>query len=482
MPDNNAAQLPPPGMPLHLRRRWRWLIDPKAMPPDQEIRRLSEILQTLLRIMLPMIVATGIIGIPVLTGASPLWESSIFIGAVLGAVMMLAAYALNLWGHYHSAAALFTGSFFASPWLTVSLDASPRTLTLGGLGVAGVLLANILFRTYVATLVAGFVAVGGILLLPVVVPTTMLADVLPVLVVNMANFTGVLVFAYYRDLLESERKAELEQAIATSEEHLANLHILLEERTQGRAERETLIMELEAKNAELERFTYTVSHDLKSPLITMRGFLGYITQDAKSGNLERLEEDVQRVVTATDKMHRMLDELLELSRIGRKMNPPERLPYAAVVREAIENVQGQIDATGAEVVIAEQLPVVYGDRLRLVEVVQNLVDNAVKFMGEQPQPRIEIGIRNEKTPPVFYIRDNGQGIAPKYHQKIFGLFETLDAKSAGTGVGLALVKRIVEFYNGNVWVESDESGNGSTFCFVLPDATAENGEENKHER
>ena len=116
------------------------------------------------------------------------------------------------------------------------------------------------------------------------------------------------------------------------------------------------------------------------------------------------------------------------------------------------------------------MPLVYGDRARLVEVVQNLVDNAAKFMGKQPQPRIEIGVREQEEERVFFVRDNGIGIAADYHQKVFGLFDKLDARSEGSGIGLALVKRIVEVHGGRIWVESEGPSQGSTFWFSIPAA------------
>ena len=117
---------------------------------------------------------------------------------------------------------------------------------------------------------------------------------------------------------------------------------------------------------------------------------------------------------------------------------------------------------------------VYGDRQRLVEVLQNLLDNAAKFMGDQPNLRIEIGQRGEDAEQgklIFYVKDNGIGIAPEHHERIFGLFNQLNPKMGGTGVGLALVKRIVEFHGGRIWVES-EAGKGSTFYFTLRKADA----------
>jgi signal transduction histidine kinase len=237
---------------------------------------------------------------------------------------------------------------------------------------------------------------------------------------------------------------------------------------QELSERQRLIAELETKNAELERFNYTVSHDLKTPLVTIKGFLGYLIADAAAGNMERLTRDVQRIASAVDRMNNLLRDLLELSRIGRLMNPAKEIPFNTLVNEALEQVQGRLQERGVHVHVAQTLPTVYGDAQRLLEVVQNLLDNAAKFMGDQIQPLIEIGQRGEEDgKPVLFIRDNGMGIAPEYHERVFGLFNKLDPNIEGTGVGLALVKRIVEFHGGRIWVES-EVGKGSTFLFTLP--------------
>jgi signal transduction histidine kinase len=144
-----------------------------------------------------------------------------------------------------------------------------------------------------------------------------------------------------------------------------------------------------------------------------------------------------------------------------------------LVREAVDIVAGQLDDSGVLVDVApELLPggnglTVYGDRPRLLEVLQNLVDNAIKYMGEQPKPRVEIGTRRDGDDTIVYVRDNGVGIDPRYHEQIFGLFNKLDHESEGVGVGLTIVKRIVEVHGGRVWVESTGEGHGSTFCFTL---------------
>lgn len=240
------------------------------------------------------------------------------------------------------------------------------------------------------------------------------------------------------------------------------------ERKRVEAEREKLIAELEAKNAELERFTYTVSHDLKSPLVTINGFLGYIEKEAIEGNIERLKMDVQRIASAVNKMQRLLNELLELSRIGRLMNPSETVPFEEITNDALKIVQGRLANGNIRVILQPGLPAVHGDRQRLTELMQNLLDNAAKFTGDQPEPRIEIGQRGEEHgKPIFYVKDNGIGIAPEFHERIFGLFNKLDPNVEGTGVGLALVKRIIEIHGGRIWVES-EAGSGSSFLFTLP--------------
>ncbi len=250
--------------------------------------------------------------------------------------------------------------------------------------------------------------------------------------------------------------------------YLAGTVMDITERKEAEALREQLIAELETKNAELERFTYTVSHDLKSPLVTIKGFVGLLEQDAAAGNTERMKRDIEHINHATDKMHRLLGELLELSRIGRLMNLPEAVALSELAQEAATLVAGRLVAHGVEVEIAPEMPVIYGDRLRLLEVYQNLIDNAAKFMGDQRAPRLEIGARQNGSEVECWVRDNGLGIAAMYHEKIFGLFERLEAEGESTGIGLALVKRIVEVHGGRIWVESEGRGQGSTFYFTLP--------------
>lgn len=247
------------------------------------------------------------------------------------------------------------------------------------------------------------------------------------------------------------------------------------------AERKQKERELEKKNAELERFTYTVSHDLKSPLVTIKTFLGYLEADIKTPDNPRVQQDLGFMHNAADKMAQLLNELLELSRVGRLVNPPQQLSFMDLVSEAVQLDAGRISDRGVTVEIIESPVILFGDRARLVEIWQNLVENAVKYSGDAPEPHIEVGCALEDGDLVFFVRDNGIGIDPRYHEKVFSLFDKLDANSEGTGLGLALVRRIVEMYGGRIWVDSKGVGHGSCFRFTLPEAV-QNTRLNKREQ
>ncbi|MBK7859832.1 MAG: PAS domain S-box protein [Archangiaceae bacterium] len=240
--------------------------------------------------------------------------------------------------------------------------------------------------------------------------------------------------------------------------------------------RDATLRSLVAKNEELERFTYTVSHDLKSPLVTIRGFLGLLERAAVAGDLVKVKADVERIDAAADKMRQLLDELLELSRIGRVAGPIVEVPLSRLAAEVLETLAGPVAAAKATVEIVPDLPAVRGDRLRLRQLLQNLLENALKFSAGQATPRIRIGAERKGAEVVAWVQDNGAGIDPRYHEKVFGLFEKLDRKTPGTGVGLALVRRIAEVHEGRAWVESEGPGRGSRFCFALPAAPASGDE------
>ena len=166
-------------------------------------------------------------------------------------------------------------------------------------------------------------------------------------------------------------------------------------------------------------------------------------------------------------MTALLDDLLELSRIGRMINQIAPIDMNLLVKDVLAQLAGPLDQRQIEIVVQPDLPIVCGDRQRISMVLQNLVENSVKYMGNQVAPRIEIATRPEEAGWVFYVGDNGIGIDPRYHENIFGLFNQLKTNSEGTGIGLALVKRIIETHNGRIWVESEGEGQGSRFCFTI---------------
>jgi signal transduction histidine kinase len=235
-----------------------------------------------------------------------------------------------------------------------------------------------------------------------------------------------------------------------------------------RRQQEVLTEELEAKNAELERFVYTVSHDLKSPLVTITGYIGMLQQAIESNDSDRITNDMQQISTAAESMAELLEGLLELSRIGRIVNPPEAGSLSYLVRNAVDSVREKLVSRGIELEIYDDMPQYWGDRLRLLEVFQNLLENAIKFMGDQPSPRIRISALEIGDDIVCRVEDNGIGIDPRYHDRIFNLFERLDTETDGTGIGLSLVQRIIEAHGGTVRVESAGAQQGCTIEFTLP--------------
>ena len=237
------------------------------------------------------------------------------------------------------------------------------------------------------------------------------------------------------------------------------------ERKRAEEEREQLIKELEAKNDEMERFIYTVSHDLRSPLVTIRGFVDVLRKDLGPNEIEKVENNLKYIENATTKMDRLLSDTMQLSRIGRVVNPPEDVPFGELVQEALEQTTAKIKSS--EVSVAEDFPAVHVDRMRIVEVLVNLIENSINYMGEQSHPKIEVGYRVECEETVFFVKDNGMGIDKSQHEKVFELFYKPDKSSKGTGAGLAIVKRIIEVQEGRIWIES-EKGEGCTVCFTLP--------------
>lgn len=233
---------------------------------------------------------------------------------------------------------------------------------------------------------------------------------------------------------------------------------------------QVLLDELTAKNAELESFVYTVSHDLKTPIVTIEGFIGALREDFSEHISEVSEQYLGHMSKAAQKMERLISELLNYSRIGRLEGEKTVFSMSRPFTDALATLHSQVASLGIAVTLQVDLPAVYGDRKRIEQAVYNLLSNAVKYIGaDNPGPRIDIGCTEQNQESVFWVRDNGIGIDPRYFDKIFQIFERLPpAKLAaeGTGIGLAIVKRIIEHHGGRIWLTS-ELGRGTTFYFTV---------------
>ncbi|MFH2119566.1 MAG: ATP-binding protein, partial [Pseudomonadota bacterium] len=251
------------------------------------------------------------------------------------------------------------------------------------------------------------------------------------------------------------------------------------ERKRAEEERERLLAEIAAKNQELESFVYTISHDLRAPLVSMDGFYSLLKRESQDQLGEQGRHYLERIRANVAHMNTLVTELLELSRIGRVVGPEEEIDVGALLREIEEVLALKLE--GVEFIVQQPLPAVRGDRGRIRQVFANLIENAVKFRSLERGLRIEVGCEEERGFYRFHVRDNGIGILPQYQEQIFEPFRQLDRGIEGVGMGLALVKRIVAYHRGRFWVES-ELGKGSTFYFTIPDRTNDDVRSTKYDR
>ena len=220
--------------------------------------------------------------------------------------------------------------------------------------------------------------------------------------------------------------------------------------------------QLEAKNEEMAHFVYTVSHDLKSPLVTMKGFVGVLKEQLGSEDDDVVTDSIGRIEKSASHMGRLIEDLLELSRAGRVRGKMEPVDISVLVRELTDGLQRQLEELGTTLEIHDDMPEITADRTAMSRVFDNLLHNAIKYGAQGPHSKITVGSEVVGDEVRFFVKDNGPGIAAEYHKKIFGLFQRLDSDQDGTGVGLAIVAKLMGMHNGRVWVESSP-GDGATF-------------------
>ncbi|HXG04183.1 MAG TPA: ATP-binding protein [Candidatus Binatia bacterium] len=229
------------------------------------------------------------------------------------------------------------------------------------------------------------------------------------------------------------------------------------------------MQELERSNAELEQFAYVASHDLQEPLRAIVGYLQLLEQRYRGRLDADADEFIDYAVEAGRRMQALVNDLLAYARLGTQRRPPSPVDADAALRSVLEGLRTMLAETGA-VVTHDRLPLVLVDEAQLRTLLQNLIANAVKFRGERA-PRVHVSAEPNGPVWTFAVRDNGIGIEPRHQQRIFTMFQRLHTRAEypGTGIGLAMCKKIVEGHGGRIWVAS-EPGVGSTFYFTLPGA------------
>ncbi|MBT38636.1 MAG: hypothetical protein CL938_08840 [Deltaproteobacteria bacterium] len=246
------------------------------------------------------------------------------------------------------------------------------------------------------------------------------------------------------------------------------VHALMRE--LGRPSPGDALADLTRRNAELEHCINTLAHDLRSPLVALLGFSRLLRQDYA----DRLDDTgthfVDRIEQAGQTMEMLIHDLLELSRIGQTGECPALVDPRCVLAQLAAELKPQLDAEQIQLVVPENPPLVYCDRTRLYQVFSNLIGNAVKHMGECEPRKISVAIRDEAGLHQITVRDYGRGVDPEHHERIFEPFESLTRDRngrSGTGMGLAIVRKIAETHGGRAWVENPP-GTGASFHVTLP--------------
>lgn len=243
---------------------------------------------------------------------------------------------------------------------------------------------------------------------------------------------------------------------------------------QRRAQKELIAKaaELERSNAELEQFAYVASHDLQEPLRMVAGYTQLLGRRYRGRLDEEADRFIEYAVDGVTRMQQLIQDLLAYSRVESLGSEFQPVPMSDGLEWALLNLEAAIESSGARITHGT-LPAVSGDRTQLGQLLQNLIGNAIKFRGEDP-PEIRVGAERRAGTWVFQVRDNGIGLEPEYRDRVFRIFQRLHSASEyeGTGIGLAVCKRIVERHGGRIWVESTPE-EGSTFFFTLPVASVE---------
>jgi signal transduction histidine kinase len=270
--------------------------------------------------------------------------------------------------------------------------------------------------------------------------------------------------------------SELSQAAAAFRDKNTQTEKLLARSIQLTQALEKNRIALERSNDELEQFVYTVSHDLKAPLVTSMGFIGIIRKLADQGKYEQAIEKLDKVTLSIERMGQLTNDLLELSRIGRIDVDMEKIDLNVLLKQLAQSQQVQLQSAGLQFVIQPGLPGIVGNESRILQLFENILTNAMKYVRNPEQaPMLEIGSVIDQNSHLIYCKDNGPGIELAFQQKVFALFYRLDTQPEGTGIGLAIAKKVMKSHGGDIWIESS-GGKGTIFWLKFPIAVKEEKE------
>jgi len=287
----------------------------------------------------------------------------------------------------------------------------------------------------------------------------------------LESVEGILVTAAIRNISARKKSERVNTQLENQATVLQSAHDELEVRVRERTKELAFANQiLEQSNLELKQFAYVASHDLQSPLRSISGFVQLLKLEYEGKLDEQAQDWIRRTVGAIGQMQRLIRDLLSYSRVDARSLPFTRIPFLDIVRDAVTLLESSLRDSGGRVTW-DDLPSVMGDRSQLVQLIQNLVGNGLTYHGDKP-PHIHLSAERSGQEWIFSVRDNGIGIDPKYREQIFEIFKRLhDQKEyPGTGIGLAVCRRVVNRHGGRIWVES-ELGHGSTFHFTIPEGT-----------
>jgi signal transduction histidine kinase len=432
--------------------------------PDEETTRRAGLLSFILNLHIIVALSTTFVLIAFLR-TTPIYPLAAFISSLVGFGLR----ALMWCGRMRLASILFLGmALLLMPTIAWFSKSSVATASVTAFQIMTVVMAGLLL---------GGLGAGVFVLLTVVINGTLIyaelhgvyvpdpvRDLVSSWFMQMITFSAITGMLYLTNRLirESFMRAHREnEERRAAEQHVLQLNLELEQRVLERT------TELEAKNKELETFSYSVSHDLRAPLRTISSF-ARIVKDDFSGSMDPMGRGfLDKIIASGIKMNQLIDDLLDFSRINRKQLDKQEVDLHTLVQSVIESLTPETANRQIEWIVTE-LPIAQVDPILFPQVYANLIGNAVKYTRKRELVRIEVGSFSQNGETIYFVRDNGAGFDMRYADRLFGVFQRLhrDDEFEGTGIGLATVQRIIHGHGGRIWAEA-EVNKGATFYFTL---------------